>query len=269
MLCFTIALRSKLSTDRWETVRKDFDATLCSIFNQTCDDFQVYVGCNEIPELMHKFDDRLHFVCVNTPKPQDWLEGCRDRAWKQLACCAAIRQDYPDASMNGSVFVFPVDADDYISNRIADYVKRHPDANGFKSSRSYRWNKGGKWLEISPYFGGTMNIIRLLPQELPEKMPDIAFCFDKDTCVKLNEKYPVRWDDIEVERIMAQQGRPLAQLPFCSTIYSLNTGTNISSLEPKSLKTDDKRIHLGVILRKFSFWKYQYLSKSIRHEFGM
>ena len=136
MLYFTIALRSRESTDKWDSVVSDFEATLCSIFNQTCDDFEVYVGCNDIPVLKAPFDHRLHFVCVHTPKPKDWLDGCRDRAWKQLACCAQIKKDLGPHLLNDGVFVFSVDADDFVNNKCAAYVKEHPGANGFKSVQS-------------------------------------------------------------------------------------------------------------------------------------
>lgn len=105
-----------------------------------------------------------------------------------------------------------------MSNRLAEYVAQHPDANGFKSAKSYKWYKGSKVMEITPYFGGSMNIMRLKPDELPEELPDISLCFDKATCIQLNEKYPVRWDDIAVEEKMRKLGRPFRKLPFCSTI---------------------------------------------------
>lgn len=269
MLYFTIALRSKASTNRWDAVTADFEATLSSIFNQTCGEFCVYVGCNEKPELKNAYDERLRFIYVDTPKPNGWLECCRDRAWKQLACCAAIKKEHPDDVRRGGTFVFPVDADDFVSNRIAEYVNRHPDENGFKSKNGYRWNKGAGYMELSPYFGGSMNVMKLKPQEFPDEMPDIAYCFDKETCVALNEKYPVRWDDIAVEEKMRQLGRPLATLPFPSTIYVLDTGANISSSDPRAAGNSRKRIHFGVLLHKMSFWKYRRLSAKIRQEFGM
>ena len=268
MLYFTIALRSRESTDKWDSVVSDFEATLCSIFNQTCDDFEVYVGCNDIPVLKAPFDHRLHFVCVHTPKPKDWLDGCRDRAWKQLACCAQIKKDLGPHLLNDGVFVFPVDADDFVNNRCAAYVKEHPGAHGFKSEKSYRWNKGARRMEISPYFGGTMNIMKLKPDELPDELPDISLCYDKPTCVQLNEKYPVRWDDIAVEGKMAQLGRPLEKLPFRSTIYVLSTGANLSCNDPRN-GTVEKKIHWGVLLKKINVFHWKRMDRKIRQEFGI
>ena len=82
------------STNRWDSVLRDFNNTLHSVFNQTCGEFRVYVGCNEIPELFEEYDDRLRFVTVDLPVPQTWEEGCRDRSWKLLACARQIKQDF-------------------------------------------------------------------------------------------------------------------------------------------------------------------------------
>lgn len=269
MLYFTIALRSKASSSNWQAVTADFEATLQSIYNQTCNDFCVYVACNERPDLKNAYDDRLHFVLVDTPKPTGWLDCCRDRAWKQLACCAAIKKENLQIILAEGAFVFPVDADDYVSNRIAEYVSQHPTENGFKSKNGYRWYKGSRRMEISPYFGGSMNIMKLMPEEFPDELPDISLCFDKGTCIALNEKYPVRWDDIAVEEKMKQLGRPLAYLPFASTIYVLNTGANISSSDPRAAGKSQKKIHLGILLYKMRFWKYKRLSSKIKLEFGV
>lgn len=93
MLYFTIALRSPYSTNNWPSVLKDFNNTLRSIFNQTCDEFRVLVGCSEIPALDDTYDDRLRFITANLPLPQTWEEACRDRSWKLLLCAKQIRQD--------------------------------------------------------------------------------------------------------------------------------------------------------------------------------
>lgn len=106
MLFFTIALRSKASTNNWERVVSDFNHTLGSIFNQTSDSFAVYVACNDIPELDADYDERLHFIEVNTPKPNSWIECCRDRAWKQLVCAHEIYNRNSTTIENGGYFSF-------------------------------------------------------------------------------------------------------------------------------------------------------------------
>ncbi len=67
MIIFAMALRSKESSNNWNNVVKNFNLTLKSLFNQTDPDFMVYVGCNEIPELYEKYDERLKFFSVELP----------------------------------------------------------------------------------------------------------------------------------------------------------------------------------------------------------
>lgn len=270
MICFTIALRSKYSTKQWDKVLTDFNNTLHSIFNQTCDEFRVYVGCNEIPNLFEEYDDRLRFVTVDLPVPKSWEEGCRDRAWKLLACARQIKEEYAELCVpQGGVFVFPVDADDFVNCNIAEYVQEHPTANGFKSKNSYRWVKGSRYMTITPYFGGTMNIMKMYPNDLPDKLPDSKLSFTKELSMDLDKQYPIRWYDIEVEKKFADLGKPLSRLPFRSTIYVLGTGSNISSNDPANATKSDRRFHPIAFLRKINPLDKKMLTPKVKEEFGM
>ena len=269
MLCFVIALRSKESTNKWENVLEDFNNTLHSIFNQTSADFQVYVGCNEIPELEDKFDERLHFVTANLPIPYTWEEKCRDRSWKLCLCAKKIREEYYEyLNSKAGIFIFPVDADDLVNCKLAEYVSKHSESNGFKSVNSYKWIKGSKWLEITPYFGGSMNIMKMYIDDLPSELPDASLCFNKEIAMKLTERYPIRWYDIEVERKFADRGRALEQLPFRSTVYVIGTGTNISDNDP-SKNNVKKDFSVKRIIRKLNPITHKRITPKIKKEFGM
>lgn len=269
MICFVIALRSKQSTDKWPQVLSDFKNTLRSIFNQTCPDFEVYVGCNEVPELEEKYDERLHFVTADLPIPNTWEEKCRDRSWKLCLCAKAIREHYQELWIsNGGIFVFPVDADDFVNCHLAEYAVHHPEANGFKSADGYKWVKGSSWMEITPYFGGSMNIMKMYADDLPAELPDQSLCFDKETAMKLTKRYPIRWYDIEVERKFAELGRPLERLPFRSTIYVLGTGVNISGSDPNN-QNDGKKFHPIAFLRSINPLTHKKVTTKIKKEFGI
>lgn len=269
MICFTIALRSKESTNQWDSVLRDFNNTLHSVFNQTCDEFRVYVGCNEIPVLSEEYDDRLRFVTVDLPVPKTWEEGCRDRSWKLLMCAREIKKDLTALAVRGGAFVFPVDADDFVNCRIAEYVQLHPEANGFKSKTGYRWIKGKRYMEITPYFGGTMNIMKMTSDDLPDDLPDRSLCFDQSTAMALTTRYPIRWYDIEAEDKFAAIGRPFSRLPFRSTIYVLGTGANISANDPSNASRSKKRFHPVAFLRKINPFDKKLLTNKIKREFGM
>lgn len=269
MVVFTIALRSPNSTNQWEKVRRDFNNTLHSIFNQTCSDFRVYVGCNEIPRLEQEYDEKLRFVKVDLPIPRTWEEKCRDRSWKLLACAKQIKVDMSELEVNGGgTFVFPVDADDFVNCHIAEYVKKYPEANGFKSKTGYRWIKNKRIMEVTPYYGGSMNIMKMYKEDLPDDLPDPSLCFDKETAMKLTERYPIRWYDIEVEKKFLALGKPLKELPFKSTVYVLGTGTNISDGDPSNVAKKD-RFHPVAFLRKVNPFDKRLLTKNIKKEFGI
>ncbi len=270
MICFTIALRSKKSTNNWERVLENFNNTLHSIFNQTNGEFEVYVGCNEVPELYEKYDERLHFVTADLPIPKTWQEKCRDRSWKLLLCAKEIRNQYSRLCKKneGGVYIFPVDADDYVNCKIAEWCAKNPDANGFKSKTGYKWIKGQKHMVITRYYGGSMNIMKMYEEDLPDELPNSSLCFDEETAMLLTRRYPIRWYDIEVYDKFKEMGRPLSRLPFRSTVYVLGTGDNISLAEPCNGK-NGKRIHPIAFLRKINPFDKRFVTYRLRKEFGI
>lgn len=269
MICFVIALRSKQSTNQWEKVLKNFNNTLYSIFNQTHPDFEVYVGCNEVPKLDKEYDERLHFITANLPIPNTWEEKCRDRSWKLCLCAKQIRNDYYEWLNNGhGIFIFPVDADDYVNCHLAEYAKKHSDVNGFKSANGYKWVQNSPWMEITPYFGGSMNVMKMYKDDLPKELPDQSLCFDKSIAIILTNRYPIRWYDIEVESKFKEMGRPLERLPFKSTVYVLGTGVNISNNDPNNLNKK-RKFHPVAFLRKINPFTHKLVTAKLKREFGI
>ena len=270
MVCFTIALMNKDAATNWEKVEQNFNNTLHSIFNQTDKNFRVYVGYTDMPRLNEKFDDRLKMIPCFTPCPKERIERLRDRGWKLSACANAIYKDLGEiAFVDGGVFVFPVDADDLVNNKIAEYANKNWKANGFKSKFAYRHVSGKKYLDISPYYGGTMNVMKLFREDLIEELPDASLCYDFKTADMLHKKCPIRWTDHEVEGLFASLGRPLSRLPFRSTIYCLGTGENLSNSDPANLKTIRKKFHPIAFLRKISPFNKKLITRRIKKEFGI
>lgn len=271
MICFTIALRSEKSTNQWDNVLADFNNTLKSIFNQTNSEFVVYVGCNEIPKLSETYDERLRFVITDLPVPKSWEECCRDRSWKLLSCAKAIKKDFLNTLTSGQgLFVFPVDADDFVNQKIAQWCYDHPNENGFKSKNGYRWIKGDRYAVITKYFGGTMNVMKMFLDDFPDELPSETLCFDRQTAMELTKRYPIRWYDIEVEGKYAEIGRPLSIFPFRSTVYVLGTGANISENDSSKCESKEKkRFHPVAFLRKINPFDKKIMSKKLKREFGM
>lgn len=269
MVCFIIALMNKAVAKDWEKVEVNFNNTLHSIFNQTDDDFRVYVGYTDMPRLFDTYDERLVMIHCNTHTPKERIEKLRDRGWKLSACANAIYNDIEQISFDdGGVFVFPVDADDLVNRKVAEYANTHPMSNGFKSRKSYRHVKGNRYLDITPWFGGTMNIMKLYKDDLVAEMPDVSLCFDFETACEL-QKCPVRWTDYQVEQQFAELGRPFSRLPFASTIYLVGTGDNLSDSDPRNMSTGKKRFHPVAWMRKVSPFNKQFITGKIKKDFGI
>ena len=233
-IIFAIALRSKGSTDNWESVVDNFNNTLKSIFNQTDPNFLVYVGCNEIPELYDAYDERLHFFQVNNPVPKEWVEMARDKYWKYLVVAHQIREYlFATNDPQKGIFVLPMDADDYVHNKICWYVGENYDANGYVSEYGYVYYQGEngllKYNQMNTLCG-SCNIIKMYPDDLPEELPPNDLCFDKETAGVLNDRYPIRWDHHVMVEKYRELGKKFSVLPFPSTIYYLGNGDNISAI---------------------------------------
>ena len=270
MICFTIALMNKAVAKDWSVVEMNFNNTLHSIFNQTNNQFRVYVGYTDMPKLYEKYDQRLIMIPCNTPTPVKRIEKLQDRGWKLAVCANAIYNDYEELSSGDKgIFVFTVDADDLVNRRIVEYANNHSRANGFKSHKAYMHVKGRKYLQITPYFGGTMNVMKLFKDDLIKKMPDISLCFDLATSRILN-KCPIRWTDIEVENKFSEIGRPMSYFPFRSTIYLVGTGDNLSDSDPANQPREKKkRFHPVAFLRRVNPFDKRIITNRIKQEFGI
>ena len=222
-----------------------------------------------MPKMYENYDSRLRMIACNTRNPVERIEKLRDRGWKLSVCANMIYKEYDELAFeDDGVFVFPVDADDLVNRKIVEYANSHHLENGFKSKKAYLHKKGKQYLEITPYFGGTMNIMKLYKDDLIPEIPDVSLCFDYDTACKLHES-PVRWTDIEVERLFAEKGRPLSYLPFKSTIYVIGTGENLSDSDPNNQKGRKKRFHPVAFLRRVSPFIKSLITNRIKKDFGI
>jgi len=278
MIIFAIPLRAKETAKNWMRVEKRFWNTIRSIFNQVGEAYRVIVACNEIPEMPEMMrricDDRLEFIELDMPIPTEWIEMARDKFWKLLEIAVRIReilkvQEHPEKG----IYVMPVDADDLLNCKIAQWCERYPDENGFVSNEGYVWENGKPYFRIYKEmytYCGSCNIIKMYLEDLPENMPaDIKLCHDRQTAATLNARYPIRWDHNLVVDKYRSMGKPFSILPFRSTVYLINNGDNISTTVLKTGNKDEKRFHPVAFLRSINIFKMRFISRKIIKEFGM
>ena len=111
-----------------------------------------------------------------------------------------------------SRFFMIVDDDDFVSDRIVDFVSRHQTENGWKIDRGYVWGDGGRALYKHDDFAnycGTCLIIRSDLYKLPEQFSDASATFIKE----------MLGSHVRIAGILADQASPLAALPFRGAIY--------------------------------------------------
>lgn len=248
MIYFGIPLRSKEAARCWDRVSEYFNRTLWSVYNQTDPDFKIIVACHEIPKLRHTFDERIEFIQVNAPIPKTREEMMLDKGYKVHTIGMRIRE-------YGGGFVMMVDADDIQSNRIAAYVNKHQDANGFLSHNGYYYHIGNNYLKRGHKFpNGSSTIVKYSVEDLPsEYYPTMVA--SENTNVHIIRK---RHGDIP--RICAQLGRPLRSLPFIASIYVRETGDNHSLMNQNESRF---RTLEQMFMPKI------YLNEKIREEFSI
>lgn len=274
MVVFAIPLRAKQTSKDWDACIMRLNRTIRSIFNQTCDEFKCIVACNEIPTLEKEYDDRLEFITCDIAIPTEWVEMARDKFWKLTVIAVRIReildaQRYPEKG----IYVMPVDADDLLNCRIAEYCKQYPDAHGFVSKDGYVWKEGQKIFRKYPQmhtYCGSCNIIKMYRDDLPVELPvSQEMCHDQATAGILNARYPIRFDHNTVVERYAAWGKPFAIFPFRSTVYVLGTGDNISAIWHATHDIEEKRFHPIAFLRSINIFSMEWISKHIKRSFGM
>ena len=224
MIYFGIPLRSKETSNNWENVSEFFNRTLWSVYNQTDPNFKVIVACHEIPKLRHFYDERVEFIQVQAPIPHSKEEMMLDKGYKIHTIGMRIRE-------YGGGFTMMVDADDIQSNRIAEYVNNHPNANGFVSSNGYYYHIGDDFVKKGRKFpNGSSTIVKYTIEDLPSA----HYPYMEES--KNSNPHILRKRHGEIPKICKELGRPLEKLPFIASIYVRDTGDNHSLLNKNESK---------------------------------
>lgn len=251
MIYFGIPLRAKKASKDWDKTTQLFNRTLHSVYRQTNPDFKIYVACHDIPSLTDNYDDRVEFLISDTPIPGSSREMILDKGWKISMISEKIRG-------GGGGYSMMVDADDLVSNRIAQWAADHPGKTGFISRYGYIHNDGSSYMKkvLFPYrICGSCAIVNYSVEDLPDAMPKDLW----DNTLK--EKWIVRMSHRKIPDYLASIGRPLENIPFPTTVYVYNTGDNHSILYGKGLS---KKRKLEILIRRRIP-----ISDSLRQEFGI
>lgn len=222
MLVFIIPIKSPKVSNSWEQVSRLFERCVRSICNQTSPEFRVIVVCHEKPHIKFSHPHILYHE-VDLPiiklDPEQKYKSARyyceernkDKERKILMGMVHARTLKPS-------YVMPVDADDCVSKRLAEFVNRNSHSNGWFISDGYEYQEGSRRIYLRKgNFNmrcGTCNILRYDLLDLPENIN-----YDKPR----HQFLPGHHD---VEKFMLRQGTPLEPLPFPGAIYITEHGEN-------------------------------------------
>lgn len=246
MIYFGIPLRSKAASKDWDKVSMFFNRTLWSVYNQTDPNFRVIVVCHDIPKLRHSYDNRVEFIRVDSPIPHTKYEMMLDKGYKVHTIGMRIRE-------LGGGFTMMVDADDIQSNRIAEYVNSHPNANGFLSYNGYYWHVGDNYVKKGHKFpNGSSTIVKYSVEDLPDRY------YDKMVASENTNPHIIRKKHGDIPKICAEMGRPLTPLPFIASIYVRETGDNHSLMGRSESKI---RVMEQLLMPRLYFSKHPEICK--------
>lgn len=213
VITFIIPVRHPENARSWQILKSNLQQTVKSIAGQTNAAWRGVVVANfgaDIPPLPDQFEIvRVDFP----PNPHHDL-----RSDNKEEVYDAFRLDKGRRVLQGILksertpFYMIVDDDDFVSNKIAQFVTENQHANGWKIDRGYVWTDGGAWLYNLENFDrkcGTSLIVNSKLYELPERFDDASEAYIKE----------VFGSHIMIAPLLEKRNTPLAKLPFPGAIY--------------------------------------------------
>jgi len=215
ILTFIIPVRHQENSKDWGALKANLTQTIASISAQTNPNWRAVIVANhgaDLPDLPTGFE----VVRVDFPPNQLLEQG--DNDIEQFR--DAFRIDKGRRVLMGMLhntktsFYMIVDDDDFVSNRIVEYVSEHINANGWKITNGYVWGDRGNLLLIHNDFSnycGTSLIIRADLYNLPEN-----FALASPDYIK-----SMLGSHVRISTLLAERGNALLDLPFLGAIYRI------------------------------------------------
>jgi hypothetical protein len=210
MVIFVVPLKSRKASKSWEYTSKLFGKCVRSLCNQTSLEFRVVVVCHEKPDI--DFDHpHISYIQAEFSSPElgdGHSAMIEDRTRKVMMGLYLARGHQPS-------HVMIVDADDCVSNQLAEFVsdKSRSQCNGWFVNDGYRYTDGKDHIVVQRKLHrlcATSIIIRTDLYDLPK---DLDKCIEFDTA----RKYHINHN--QAVKMMALRGTPLEPLPFVGSVY--------------------------------------------------
>lgn len=260
MIVFIIPVKSKQAATSWPELCKLFERSLKAVCNQTSSEFQVFVVCNERPEISFHHP-KVQYLEVNFPVPEATYNArVDDRAKRVVAGLFAAKYLNP-------THVMSVDADDCISRHIAEFVSKNSDANGWYVNGGYEYEEGSHRITTRRKdfhkICGTCNIINYRLFNLPQEMGPYHELTGYD---RFLGGHPLAKGDL------AERGTPIEPLPFPGVIFVRDrAGESVSMQEGliEKFQRNPKEILRGLKKSVMAPINEKTLTEEIRQEFSL
>lgn len=258
MLVFVIPLKSLRASNSWALVCRLFERCIKSVCNQTSPNFKVIVVCHEKPNIDFSHP-QITYVEVNYPIPENpnIQTKRRDRVRKVLIGVVYAQEYQPSHLMK-------VDADDCVSQHLAEFVDQHPDNSGWLMNQGYEYQEGSKFIYLRNkkfyLHCGTSNIIKYGLLDFPENPESLKY----DTLFQYHVPHS------KIVKMMVKKEITLNTLPFPGAVYVIKNGEN-TYLRNQKLSDLIKKPNAAIIRAKeiYKAFNSQVLDQSIRDEFGL
>jgi len=254
MIVFIIPLKSRKVSAHWEKVSQLFERCLKSVCHQTDSDFHVIVVCHEKPEISFQHSN-VSYVEADFPPPGSDIRDRRiDKGKKTIIGLRKALEFQPNHAMI-------VDADDCLSCRVAEFVNKHPNANGWFINQGYVYQEKSPFIYFRKahfhHWCGTCNIAKFSLWPLPES----------------DNHYPTQLIDYysgcnhkHIEKELKKKGTPLQPLPLTGVTYIIGNGENIYQ---KGFSTIHRSNQDKPFFMLKELVKFRLLTSAIRREFGI
>lgn len=262
MLAFITSLRHPATAKSWSHTMKLLERTLRSVCAQTDQNFRILIVCNEMPVL--NFDHpNIEFLPVNLPPPVASFDELvlnmdairNDRGKKYLAALYHLRAANPS-------HVMFFDADDCVSNQLAETVLSGPQNASWFVGDGYLYSEGSRFIyRMDGGFSekcGTCHIFSYSIFDLPE---------DRTT---LSDEWIRRTlgSHIHVKTFLQEKNVTLQKLPYRGAIYIVNTGENHSGLGGYRSYFSPRRLP-SLVRLALALPAFRPLTTAIREEFSL
>ena len=164
---FLIPFAPRRFKSKWETSCAHLRQTLRSIQNSTNGNYRVVVAGHEAPDFDVGFDSRFYFLPLDHPFPSHDNYAVALRLDKLNKIAAAW--NYAKSTGNPN-YVMKLDADDFISSRLVDWLGKANGEAGYLIKHGWVWRSGSRnIIQCTEYFDRVCGSCLIIRSDLADR----------------------------------------------------------------------------------------------------